>query len=174
MAARKLLLSLGLASVVAAGVAAAGSGAAEDRSAPCGPTPSLRLVDSDPVTFKGSGFCARERLRVRARAADTRRSKRLRASGRGRFRVRFAGIAYDPCSGSLSASARRSGDLRASFKRAQKQCPAPLQPAGPPDVGGDPAPYGSGPPHDRCTGTEVTASAGAVPKPGPGPQCPLP
>jgi len=79
------------------------------------------------VTFAGSGFCAGERVRVRARAGAERRSRRVRAGEDGRFRVRFRHLPYDPCSSDLRASARGPDGLRASYKRPQRMCPMPLR-----------------------------------------------
>ena len=121
MAARKLLLGLGAASLLAA--TALTAHAQDPASCPA----SLRLVDSSPVTFAGSGFCAGERMRVRARAGDERRSRRVRANENGSFRVRFRHLPYDPCSSDLSASAGGPGGVRASYKRPQRMCPMPLR-----------------------------------------------
>jgi len=124
MAARGLLVGVGVASVLAAGATAAGG---SDRA--CSGTPGLRLVDSRPVKLEGSGFCARERLRVRAHAGDSTRSRRVRADAAGRFRVRFRALHHDRCADSLTAFAMHSGDVRASLKRPRKQCPVPLPPS---------------------------------------------
>jgi hypothetical protein len=121
MSGRQLLVSAGVASMLAGtGLAiAADAGSA----APCPRSASLRLVDGDPVRIAGAGFCAGERVRVRARAGGVKRVRRLRADDRGEFRVRFGALDHDPCSTPVFASAWSGGELRASLKHAQKLCP---------------------------------------------------
>ena len=165
MTARRLLVSVGVASVLGGGVA--GAGLAAGGNAPCVGSPRLELAGSEPVKLAGSGFCARERLRVRARAGEGTRVRHVRAGEAGGFRVRFGQLHYDPCSSEFRASARSSGELRASLKRPQKLCPVPMQPAG----GTPPAePSGpSGPAPDRCSGPGITDPSG---KSGAQPLCP--
>jgi hypothetical protein len=165
MTARRLLVSVGVASALGGGVAAAGLAAGADAS--CVGSPRLELAGSDPLKLAGSGFCARERLRVRVRAGESRRVRRVRADESGSFRVRFGQVHYDPCSSTLRASARSAGDLRASLKRPQTLCPVPMQPPG----GTPPAePSGpSGPAPDRCSGPGITHASG---KSGAQPLCP--
>jgi hypothetical protein len=157
MAARKLLVSVCAASVLAGGAV----GSAES-SAPCGTTPSLRLIDSEPVKLEGEGFCAGERVRVRARAGDDGASRRVRAGDDGRFRARFAALDYEPCASSLNASAWSSGELRAALKRARKLCPVPAPAPEPAE-----APRQLAPPPDKCGAADATGG-----KPGPRQQCP--
>jgi hypothetical protein len=85
--------------------------------------PRLRLLDADPVAFRGTGFKAHERVRVVV-YAGTRAAKRVTAGARGRFVVRFAGVDPNACAG-FGASAVGSEGSRASFKRAPGMCPAP-------------------------------------------------
>jgi hypothetical protein len=158
-----LIVSVGVASVLGGGAAVV-SGARQALE-PCGGTPTLRLVDSEPVKLKGAGFCAGERVRVRARAGDSSRSRRLRAGDGGGFRVRFGALDHDPCAGSLTASAWSGGDLRASLKHAQKLCPVPMQP--PADPSG---PSGSG--QDKCGGAGAAPIEEAAGKPRAQPYCP--
>ena len=165
MTARWLLVSVGVSLVLAGGVAAAGVAAGGNTS--CVGSPRLELAGSDPVKLAGSGFCARERLRLRARAGESTRVRRVRANESGGFRVRFGRLQYDPCSSELRASARSSGDLRASLKRPQTLCPVPMPPPG-----GTPRaePSGpSGPAHERCSGPGITHASG---KSGAQPLCP--
>jgi hypothetical protein len=63
-------------------------------SAAAGPerSPALRLLDRAPVTLSGSGFVAREQLRVTA-TVDGRRLKRaVTTDSTGRFRLRLDGV----------------------------------------------------------------------------------
>jgi hypothetical protein len=85
--------------------------------------PRLRLLDADPVAFRGTGFKAHERVRVSV-YAGTRAAKRVTAGVRGRFVVRFSGVDPNTCTG-FSASAVGTKGSRASFKRAPGMCPAP-------------------------------------------------
>jgi hypothetical protein len=114
-----LVVSVGVASVLGGGVAAAGG------EAGCDGSPRLRLAGAQPVKLAGSGFCAGERLRVRARAGESSRTRRVRADDSGAFRVRFGQLRFDPCTSDFRAFARGSGELRASLKHAQKLCPVP-------------------------------------------------
>jgi len=85
--------------------------------------PRLRLLDADPVAFRGTGFKAHERVRVIV-YAGTRAAKRATAGVRGVFIVRFTGLDPNACAG-FSASAVGSKGSRATFKRPPGQCPAP-------------------------------------------------
>jgi hypothetical protein len=85
--------------------------------------PRLRLLDADPVAFRGTGFKAHERVRVVV-YAGSRTTKRVAAGVRGGFVVRFAGVDPNACAG-FGASAVGSEGSRATFKRAPEMCPAP-------------------------------------------------
>ena len=121
MSARQLLVSAAVASMLAGAGLAAAAGAGSASS--CLRSASLRLVDGDPVRIAGTGFCAGERVRVRARTGGVHRVRRVRADDGGEFRVRFAALTHDPCNTPVIASAWSGGDLRASLKHAQKLCP---------------------------------------------------
>jgi hypothetical protein len=85
--------------------------------------PRLRLLDTDPVAFRGIGFKAHEQVRVVV-YAGARAAKRATAGVRGGFVVRFVDLDPNACTG-FSASAVGSKGSRATFKRAPGQCPAP-------------------------------------------------
>jgi hypothetical protein len=85
--------------------------------------PALRLVDTSPVAFRGTGFKAHERVRVSV-YAGTRATRRATAGLRGGFTVRFAGLNPNPCAG-FSAVAVGNEGSRASFKRPPGECPQP-------------------------------------------------
>jgi hypothetical protein len=85
--------------------------------------PTLRLMDTSPIAFRGAGFKAHERVRVSVYAGE-RATKRLTAGARGRFVVRFSGLDPNACVG-FSAVAVGNEGSRASFKRAPGMCPAP-------------------------------------------------
>jgi hypothetical protein len=123
--------------VLLAGSAAQGAGAAK-----------LRVLDPSPVRLAGSGFSPGERVRVRARIGLAKRSQRVRADADGRFRVRFAHLAQDPCSQSLRATAKGSDGHRATLKRVRRLCPPALDPPSPaPPAAPAPKP---GPAPDPC------------------------
>jgi hypothetical protein len=72
----------------------------------------LTLVGARPVAVRGTGFHARERVRVTVRQADGRqRVRRVTASRAGTFKLTFPG-APPPCGG-WSASATGSRGSRA-------------------------------------------------------------
>ena len=85
--------------------------------------PALRLVTLSPVSVHGSGFGARERVRVRLRAHDTLNATRhVRATRRGGFTVSFARVLVDRCSGFSVTAVGRSG-RKATLGRARPHCP---------------------------------------------------
>lgn len=101
-----------LAAVVVAGGASSGTA-----------TPSLRLVDSSPLTVKGVAFKARERVRVTATLESGTLRAVVRASRRGVFTVTFEEIAVR-CG--FTVRAVGAGGSRASLKLPQPACPPPL------------------------------------------------
>ena len=93
-------------------------------SAPAGAsTPRLRMLDASPVRLAGSGFSPRERVRVRVRTGGSKRTRRVRANSRGRFRVTFRHLAQDPCRDSLSATAVGSAGHVTSLTKVRRLCP---------------------------------------------------
>jgi len=87
---RRAVAAIALAVLAAAGPAAHVS--ARSR-------PALRFVTLSPVSVHGSGFGARERVRMRLQAHDTLIAIRhVRTTRRGGFTVRFAGVLIDRCS----------------------------------------------------------------------------
>ena len=81
----------------------------------------LLPASSDPFKVRGTGFRARERVRVTVSAtnggADV--TRRIRATGRGTFLLTFSGI--DACGG-VEAVARGSRGSRASFQMSSLRC----------------------------------------------------
>ena len=83
--------------------------------------PSMKLVRAKPLTLRGTGFAAGEKVRVVLRVSVTT-TKRVTATGRGAFVVAFHGAAYNRCSG-LTAFAVGSRGSRARLVRPAPVCP---------------------------------------------------
>jgi hypothetical protein len=79
-----------------------------------GARPRLVLVRGAPVTVRGTGFAARERVRVTVRTATRTIARSARTNGDGVFTVRFAGVGLGAC-GAVAATGAR-GD-RATLTR---------------------------------------------------------
>jgi hypothetical protein len=110
--------------LVALGVAVAIAGPGGDATPAAQSTGARRAllmpVGSDPFRVRGSGFRARERVRVTitptGRGGVTRR---VRANGRGTFTLAFAGI--DSCGGVHGVAAGSRGS-HASFQFSAIMC----------------------------------------------------
>ena len=76
---------------------------------------SVRLTDRQPVTVKGSGFKARERVMVRVSPRGwASYAKVVRATSTGRIVAVFSGRALDECTGyTINAAGRRGSRARA-------------------------------------------------------------
>jgi hypothetical protein len=103
--------------VVALGASTAGQGATGVTSS----QPALRIVDGTPLTLRGTGFAAGERVRVLVRVPG-REQKRVTASWRGSFVAAFNKSAYNRCSG-LTAFAIGSRGSRARLLLPAPACP---------------------------------------------------
>jgi hypothetical protein len=99
-----------LALVSTAAVHGASSGAA-----------TINMVDRTPLTLRGTGFAAGERVRVVVRTTSTRQL-RLNASARGSFVAAFRAASYNRCSG-LTAFAFGSRGSRAQLALPAPACP---------------------------------------------------
>lgn len=95
---------------------------------------ALSLLDRDPLTIKGEGFRARERVRVHATVSDKEGasastpdpSRRVvRASATGSFRVVFSEIALDRCN-TVRVVAIRAGGGEVVLKMLPAPMCAPL------------------------------------------------
>jgi hypothetical protein len=85
-----------------------------------GSRPDLRVVKTAPLTVVGSGFEARERVRLTFQAGRRKPATRsVQATPNGSFRTAFdLLLAVDPCEGSLVLTATGSRGSSASWKRA--------------------------------------------------------
>jgi hypothetical protein len=81
----------------------------------------MTVVDRAPLTLRGTGFAANERVRVIVRVAR-RKQMRLTASRRGSFQAAFRGLSYNRCSG-LTAFAFGSRGTRAQLVLPAPVCP---------------------------------------------------
>jgi hypothetical protein len=118
--------ALALTAVLAAlGLGVAACGGAETDPAPAASHAAKRRavlmpVVGDPFRVRGSGFRARERVRVVVTPTGrTRITRRVRATGRGTFVLAFAGI--EPCGGVEGVAAGSRGS-HASFQFASFTC----------------------------------------------------
>ena len=84
-------------------------------------TARLELVTQAPFTVRGTGFARGESVRVRLLLPKQEIVRRVRASRRGRFSVRFAGATPDRCAG-YAIVATGSGGSIARLRR-QPRCP---------------------------------------------------
>jgi hypothetical protein len=83
----------------------------------------LRLMDTSPVTFRGTGFKPHERVRVVV-AAGARAVKWTTAGLGGGFILHFSGLNPNACT-AFGALAVGNEGSRATFKRAPGVCAAP-------------------------------------------------
>lgn len=102
------------AAVVAAATAVSASPAATERRA------TLRLVTAHPITLRGTGFDAAERVQVTVHSSGFTRTKQTRSND-GAFTVTFR-LPFDRCNG-LLAVARGSSGTVARYKLPQLLCP---------------------------------------------------
>jgi hypothetical protein len=120
--------------LVALGIALfAASGTAATRSA------RVRLADQSPVTVRGAGFVAHERVRVTV-SAKTTRTHTVDANAAGAFTTRFLRWTIGGCT-AYSISAKGSDGSRA-FWRVAPMCAPQLGPTStePPLYPTDPTP----------------------------------
>jgi len=86
--------------------------------------PALRMVSTQPLTVRGVHFKSHERVRVTQHLDATTRSKVVRATATGTFRVTFAvPMAIDPCLESVRVTAIGARGSEAVLKLPQRACP---------------------------------------------------
>ena len=90
--------------------------------------PTLRITAGAPLTLRGAGFVARERVMVRVTTDRLRAVKRLRASATGGFTVRFDGVAVYPCTITSAVAVAVASGRSAAVKMPPAQCPQPPAP----------------------------------------------
>jgi hypothetical protein len=89
-------------------------------------SPTLRIANVKPLVVRGSGFHARERVRVVVTSASNRWTRRVTATASGTVAASFGSLPVNRCS--LVAKAFGSGGSRASTKPAEPACPEPIGP----------------------------------------------
>ena len=113
---RRSFLLVALALALCGAALAGGAGAREGAKA------RLLLLDSDPVTFRGVGFEASERVQLTAVDGDGAVRRAATVSSTGTFTMRVPGVDANDCQG-FSAFATGSKGSRANYKRVPGQCP---------------------------------------------------
>jgi hypothetical protein len=86
--------------------------------------PAMKIADRSPLTLRGTGFAAGERVRLVIRVPG-REQKRVTATRRGSFVAAFSRANYNRCSG-LTAFA-----IGSRGSRARLLLPAPVCPPSP-------------------------------------------
>lgn len=76
----------------------------------------LAVIAAHPVTVRGTGFAARERVRIVLRSPPDRVVRVARADESGRVTVAFAHVALDRCSTSSIVATGAQGS-RATWRR---------------------------------------------------------
>ena len=84
----------------------------------------LRLLDTDPVMVRATGFHARERVRLVVGPPALLMRMATAGSGGG-FTMRLAGVSANSCAGGLSIVATGNDGSRATLKRPRGQCALP-------------------------------------------------
>ncbi|MEA2364383.1 MAG: hypothetical protein QOD71_3528 [Thermoleophilaceae bacterium] len=106
-------------------VAAAIAAIAATPGGAAAPGPTLTLVSMRPVTVQGTGFHARERIRVVLHAPSGEYRRRARAGASGAFSTQFTHAQIGHCERfSISATGRR-GSHASAGRRAPVGCPPP-------------------------------------------------
>lgn len=97
-------------------------------SAGAATSPTLRLAGLRPLAVAGSGFEAKEPVRIVAFVGDRRFVGRTTASAAGRFQVGFRGVRVDRCTTLAISASGRYGSRASLAGKALAQCPEPIDP----------------------------------------------
>ena len=84
-------------------------------SAEAAPAAALRIIERDPLTFKGLHFKAGERVRLVVTLKRTTRTHKLRAGAAGTFMTTFADLVWQRRDGNLTVHATGSRGSRVEF-----------------------------------------------------------
>ena len=86
--------------------------------------PSLRLVANSPLTVRGAGFHAKEKVRVTVAVSSVKQVRVVRTTAAGSFTVEISSTApYDPCNDTLVVNAAGAIGDQAILKLPQRACP---------------------------------------------------
>jgi HD-GYP domain-containing protein (c-di-GMP phosphodiesterase class II) len=88
--------------------------------------PRLKVVAHAPLTVRGTGFVRHESVRVRLVMPDSEMVRRVRATRRGRFSVRFTRAAPDRCAGYAVVASGDAGSFVTLRWPARPGCPPAL------------------------------------------------
>ena len=87
------------------------------------PRAALRIVERDPLTFKGLHFKAGERVRLVVTLKRTTRTHKLHAGPAGTFMTAFTGLTWQRCGGgTLEVEATGSRGSHVEFAVAALHC----------------------------------------------------
>jgi hypothetical protein len=87
--------------------------------------PRLALDGMRPLTVRGSGFRAHERVRLVLHRPAGARHRRATAGAGGTFSTAFRGVTADRCSGFWVSASGSAGSRAKLVRRALPQCPPP-------------------------------------------------
>jgi hypothetical protein len=118
---RRITVVLSALVALAGSAAVGGSWAAAGRVAAA---PRIVLLDTDPVSVRGTNFKSAERVQVEVVAGSKTMTRSTTGSSAGAFTMRMAGMDPNACQG-FSVTATGNKGSRATFKRAPGQCPDP-------------------------------------------------
>jgi hypothetical protein len=86
--------------------------------------PTLRLLAQSPLTVRGVGFHAKEKVRVTVAVSSVKRVRVVRTTAAGAFTVEISNVTpYDPCNDTLRVNAAGAIGDTAVLKLPQRACP---------------------------------------------------
>jgi hypothetical protein len=112
---RGLVLTVALVLALTIGVSCADAGVDT--------TTRVRMLDTTPVTLRGVGFAAGERVRLTVSLGELIAARTLRAGVAGGFTATFASMKYGRCGPPLAVKAVGSRGSKVSWKLVPLECP---------------------------------------------------
>jgi hypothetical protein len=86
---------------------------------------ALRIVDTSPLTVRGTGWHARERVRVKV-AAEATTTRTVQTTLAGAFTTAFPTVTVQRCGDPVWITAIGASGARATVKLPVPECPPPL------------------------------------------------